>query len=137
MRLSALSQRIFSSPLSPLRSQTLGKIFAQTPTATPISTLPSTLQPEKSGPPIKVKSSAYLRPDFYFVTLQISLLFFHSLRPSITTRPSPLLPPSSSDSQQEPALSSKLVRKPSELNHPWISLWAIFDSHLEETSERP
>src|SRR6266404_1397960 len=107
------------------------------PTATPISTLPSTLQLEKSGPPIKVKSSAYLRPDFYFVTLQISLLFFHSLRPSTTTRPSPPLPPSSLDSQQEPTLSSKLVCKLFESNHPWISLWAIFDSRLEEASERP
>jgi len=101
----------------PLHSQILGKTFAQMPITTPISTSPTIPQLEKSGPPIKAKSSVYLWPDFYYITLLISLLFFHSSWPSIIIRPSPQLLPLLLDSQQELILSSKLVDKPFESNH--------------------
>src|SRR6266404_6414112 len=102
-----------------------------------ISTLRSTLQQEKSGPPIKERSSEYLRPETYFVTLLTSLPFSLSSRPFTTTTPSLPHPPSSSDSQQEPAPLSKPVRKPCESNHPRTSLWATSSSLSSEASEKP
>ncbi len=112
----------FASPPSLRHPQNLGTIFVQTQTATLISTWQSTLQQEKSGPPIKERSSAYLWLETYFITLLTSLPSSLFLRSSTTTRLSPPLPPSSLDSQQEPAPSSKLVRKPFESNHRRISL---------------
>src|SRR6266404_5387080 len=102
MRLS--TPQPFNSLPSPLHSQNLGIITAQTPIITLISTSPSTPRQEKSGTPTKEKYSASLQPDFCFVTHQISPPSFHSSQPSTTSRPYPPLLPLSSDFQQEQIL---------------------------------
>src|SRR6266404_6913019 len=96
---SALPLQTFGSPPLLLSSQILGKTSVQMPTTTPTSISLSIPQLEKSGPLIKEKSSAYLQPDSYYAIPPISLPFFPSLWPSTITRPSPLLLPSSLDSQ--------------------------------------
>src|SRR6266404_6693145 len=135
MRLS--TPQPFNSLPSPLHSQNLGIITAQTPIITLISTSPSTPRQEKSGTPTKEKYSASLWPDFCFVTHQISPPSSHSSWPSTTTRLSPLLLPSSLDNQQELVLSSKLVHKPFKSNRRQTFPWATFGSPSSKALEKP